>query len=648
MALAKTLTALAALALASNPLNAADKQASPWNHYGGTEKGAQYSNLEQLNLDTVKNLKVAWMARTGELGEGSARGYSFQATPILVNETLYLSTGSGIIIALDPSSGEERWRHQPALDRSKPTSETGNRGVSSWLDPNRTETEACQHRIITGTLSGQLVAVDGRNGKPCLDFGDGGALDLSHNVGVRSETHHEYGVTSPPVIVGDTLVVGSSIGDNRGVELERGIVRGLDVRSGALRWSFDPIPKQAERAKALDWKVDEALKTGAGNAWAPLAADSELGLVYVPTGSASPDFFGGEREGDNLYTNSLVALDVNSGEVRWHQQLVHHDVWDFDLPAQPTLVELEHNGESIPAVIQATKMGLLFTFNRLTGEPIFDIEERPVPQGGVFGEHLSKTQPFPSAPPPLMNHEPITKKDAWGMAIFDRINCAKQFEKLHSQGIYTPPSLQGTLMSPAYMGGINWGGVAFDPNKQIAIVRVTEIAGVVQLIERDQLDAHKQRKEFAKSQFAQQSGTPYAMRREVLLSPIGVPCSKPPWGWVKAVDMKKGELLWEVPHGTIEDLAPSLVPNLALGVPGIGGPIATAGNLIFIAGALDNYLRAYDIRNGEEVWKARLPAGGQATPMTYSFNGKQYVVVAAGGHKGAGTKLGDYVMAFSL
>lgn len=619
-----------------------------WGFYGGNEKGLQYSSADQINLQNVVKLKEAWRFRTGEMSEGSADGYSFQATPILVRGTMYVSTGSGIIIAIDPVEGTQRWRYDPKLDRKKHTSETANRGVTSWIDATRSEDQACFHRIYIGTLDSRLISVDGRSGEPCTDFGVKGEVDLSSNVRLVESDSLEYAVTSPPVLVGDTIITGSSIGDNRGVELELGIVRGFDARTGELRWSFDPIPRNETDPIYSSWRPEEAKKSGAANAWAPLSVDSELGLVYVPTGSVSPDFYGGEREGDNRYANSLVALDASNGAVVWHQQLVHHDVWDYDLPAQPTLVELERDGKTIPAVIQATKMGMLFTFNRVTGEPLFEIEERPVPQGGVMGEHLSKTQPFPVAPPPLVSHAPVTTDDAFGLVLVDKWHCESQFESLRSEGIYTPPSLQGTIMMPAYAGGFNWGGVAFDPHSQVVVVNTIEMPSVVQLIKRDGFLPQARSGEYPESEFARQTGTPYGMRRQLIMSFLGVPCSRPPWGRLAAVDMSQGKILWQVPLGTIEDIAPAFVPNLELGVPGIGGPIITAGGIVFIGAAADDYLRAFDVKTGKELWKGRLPAGGQATPMTYVVDGKQYVVIAAGGHKGAGTTPGDYVIAFSL
>jgi|TARA_B100002003_G_C14157609_1_gene557884 quinoprotein glucose dehydrogenase len=619
-----------------------------WGHYGGSEKGLQYSSADQINLSNVANLRVVWQFRTGEMGEGSRSGYSFQANPILARGTLYVSTGSGIIIALDPVTGTERWRFDPKLDRTRGTSETANRGVSSWIDPTRSEGDACFHRIYIGILDSRLISVDGSSGKPCTDFGEHGEIDLSREVRLLEDTRLNYQVTSPPVIVGATIISGSAIGDNRGVELELGIVRGFDARTGELRWRFDPIPRDEKDPMYASWNPQEAKKSGAANAWAPLAADSELGLVYVPTGSVSPDYYGGEREGDNRYANSLVALRADSGAVVWHQQLVHHDVWDYDLPAQPTLADLKRDGDTIPAVIQATKMGMLFTFNRVTGEPIFDIEERPVPQSGVPGEHLSKSQPFPVAPPPIMSHNALTAADAYGFVLFDKWDCADQFEELRSDGIYTPPSLEGSVIMPSYGGGMNWGGLAFDPDNQIVVVNTMEMPAVVQLIKREEFDSVRRSGKYPESQFSSQTGTPYGMRRQMILSPLGAPCSAPPWGRLTAVDMVKGEIMWQVPFGTIEDMVPDFFPNLELGVPGLGGPIITAGGIALIGAAMDDYIRAFNLTTGEEVWKQRLPAGGQATPMTYVIEGKQYVVIAAGGHNKIGTTLGDYVIAFSL
>lgn len=623
---------------------------SGWVHYGGSERGLQYSSLARINKNNVQNLEIAWTYRTGELGEGTRRGYVFESNPILVENKLYVTTGSGIVMALEPATGKEIWRYDPKVQRERPSAETANRGVSSWIDPQRKSTAACHHRIYIGTLDARMISLDGATGQPCADFGENGAIHLDRDVRLMEGESVNYTITSPPVIVGDTLITGSAIGDNPAVEVELGIVRGIDARSGEIRWRWDPIPRNPDSPMHSGWKPDEVARTGAANAWAPLAADSQRNLVFVPTGSASPDFFGGEREGDNKYANSLVALNASTGKVVWAQQLVHHDVWDYDIPAQPTLADLERDGEIIPAVIQGTKMGLIFTFNRETGEPIFDIEERKVPQGGVAGEHLSPTQPFPVAPPPLVSHRAVTEADAFGMLLFDKWACEDQINQYRSDGIYTPPSIEGTIMFPSYAGGINWGGLAFNPETQTVVVNTNSIAAVVALIERKDLRSLIESGKYPESEFALQTGTPYGMRREILMSPLGVPCLQPPWGTLSSINMRDGSINWQVPLGTIEDAAPAIVPNFELGVPNMGGPIVTDGGLIFIAATMDNYLRAFDSSNGKELWKGRLPAGGQATPMTYYLDatGKQYVVIAAGGHPALGTTKGDYLVAFAL
>jgi quinoprotein glucose dehydrogenase len=649
-------TALAAAIIAlfltgANGAIAEEGDNSGWDHYGGSQHGTQYSGLSQINTKNVHALEEAWRFRTGELGQGHREPFAFQANPILVEGRLYLPTGSAIVFALDPATGDEIWRYDPKIDRSKPHAEIANRGVTSWIDPDAGEGNACRHRIFVGTLDARLIALDGTTGKPCEDFGDHGVIWL--NKDVRAELDSEwvnYTITSPPVIVGDTVVVGSAIGDNRAVESELGIVRGIDVRSGEERWRWDPIPRYADDPAYATWESEEAARNGSANAWAPLAADPALGMVYVPTGSASPDFYGGERKGDNLYANSLVALHAATGDIAWYRQLVHHDVWDYDLAAQPTLVDLEHDGRIIPAVLQGTKTGHIFSFDRKTGEPIFDIEERPVPQSGVEGEHLSPTQPVPVAPPSIARSGAVDEDDAWGILFFDKRACRKKMAGLRSEGIFTPPSVEGTIELPGYGGGINWGGLAFDPENHTVVTFSMDVPMEVALIPRSDLRASSQSGEFAGQEFARMEGTPYGMRRALLGSPLGMPCTAPPWGVLVSIDMREGRINWQRGVGSIQDLAPALVPNLELGTGGLGGPIITAGGVIFMGAVQDDYLRAFDLADGKTLWEGRLPAGGQATPMTYYLEetGKQYVVIAAGGHARIGTTPGDYVIAYAL
>ncbi|HEX7029190.1 MAG TPA: pyrroloquinoline quinone-dependent dehydrogenase [Gammaproteobacteria bacterium] len=632
---------LLALLLAASPLPDTN-----WPSYGNDPGGSRYAPLAQITPENVAGLEVAWTYRTGDLGEGFASGenMAFEATPILVGGTLYLSTPYNQVHAIDAATGERRWMFDPRIPKDLWYSENTSRGVSAWRDPGAAGGAPCALRIFIGTLDARLIALDSETGKPCADFGDAGSVDLA--AGARLRDEGDYLVTSPPVTWRDLVITGSAVGDNRAVDVELGIVRAFDARTGELAWSWDPIPRSADNPAYKEWTGKAAEWTGAANAWSVLSVDVERGIVFVPTGSASPDFYGGERPGDNRHANSIVALDAATGEVIWARQLVHHDVWDYDVASQPVLIELERDGEKIPAVVQATKMGMLFVFHRETGEPLFGIEERPVPASDVPGEKLSPTQPF-SALPPLVSHAPLTPDDAWGITFWDRGRCRDLIAKYRSEGIYTPPSLEGTIVWPGYAGGSNWGSVSFDPERQFVIANTMQLPFVVQLIPRDDLEKVRESGVYEDSQFARQAGTPYGMRRKVLESPLGAPCNPPPGGMLAAMNLRTGKIQWQVPLGTTEDLAPWPFDDIE-GVPNIGGSIVTAGGLIFIGAAADDYLRAFDIATGKELWKGRLPAGGQATPMTYRMNGRQYVVIAAGGHGGAGTTRGDYVVAFAL
>ncbi len=620
-----------------------------WSSYGADPYGSRYSPLTQITRDNVTRLEVAWTYRSGDVSDGSTypSKSAYEATPILFDGTLYISTPFSRVIALDPETGEERWSHDPGIDLSVSYSESlVSRGVEAWVDAESREGTPCHKRIFFATLDARLLALDALTGQPCGGFGDGGQVDLA--VGVGEIEVGQYEVTSPPVGVGRVVVVGSAQGDNRRVEVEKGDVRGFDARTGKLLWSFQPVPRSPDAPGASEWRPESARRTGAANAWAPLSADPERDLVFVPTGSAAPDFYGGERPGSNVFANSVVALRASTGELVWHFQVVHHDLWDYDVASQPTAATVRRGGEEVAALIQATKMGHIFVLDRETGEPLFPVEERSVPASTVPREQASSTQPFPVKPPPL-HPELMTADSAWGITPWDRGKCREKMERLRYEGIFTPPSLEGSLEYPSMIGGANWGGVAVDNERQILVVNLNRFASWVRLIPRDQYDAARRAPD-AEGQFTAQRGTPYGMNRQGgFVSPWEIPCTPPPWGKLVAVNLATGEILWDVVLGTVRDIAPVPIP-MKWGTPNLGGPIITASGLVFIGAAMDDFLRAFDLETGEELWKGRLPAGGQATPMTYRLtpDGKQYVVIAAGGHGNLGTKLGDHLVAFAL
>jgi quinoprotein glucose dehydrogenase len=604
---------------------------SGWPSYGHDAGGTRYSPAKQINLDNVAQLKLAWTYRTGALDhiEGDLKEHAaFEATPILVDGKLYLSTPLDQVIALEPATGKKIWEYDPKLDARHGFSEVTSRGVSAWKDSVAKTGQPCGLRIFIGTLDARLIALDGGTGKPCEDFGANGQVDLSKDVNLRDTG--QYQVTSAPAIAKDLVITGSSIGDNRAVELERGIVRAFDVRSGKQRWSWDPIP----------WASKSSPRTGAGNAWSTLSVDAERDLVFIPTGSASPDYFGGLRRGDNKWANSVVALHASSGVFVWGFQVVHHDLWDYDVASQPTLFTWR---DGTPAVAITTKMGRVFVLNRLTGGPLLPVEERPAPKSDIPGEDAWPTQPASTI---SMVPEKISPEDAWGKTPEEKQACADKIRGARSEGIFTPPSLKGSIQFPGSVGGVNWGSAAYDPQRHLLVMDTNRLAFFVRLIPREKYDDDihaSTSNDRAHGEWGRQAGTPYAMFRTPLIGPSETLtlCSPPPWGTVAAVDLFTGKKAWDVPLGTF-------VPGMNTGTVTLGGPIVTAGGVVFSAATMDNAIRAFDAESGKEIWKYELPAGGQATPMTYTLNGKQYLVIAAGGHGKLGTKQGDYVLAFTL
>jgi quinoprotein glucose dehydrogenase len=491
-------------------------------------------------------------------------------------------------------------------------------------------------------LDARLIAVDAESGKPCLDFGNGGEVSLRR---VERYSPGQYHMTSPPAVVDDLVVVGSAIDDNSRADMPSGVVRAYNARSGKLRWSWQPIPPN--RGGPPAGSAPKNWHTGAANAWSIMAVDPARHLVFVPTGSASPDYYGGMRSGDNKWANSVVALRAETGELVWGFQLVHHDLWDYDTASPPLLATLKHQGEEVPVIIQGNKTGLLFVLNRDTGRPVYPVEERPVPQSDIPGETSSPTQPFPVAPPPLVPQR-MNPQEVWGVTAAERETGRERLHSLRNEGIFTPPGLQGSLVVPGNVGGMNWSGSAFDPVRGLLVVNVNNLPAKVRLIPRAEFEKPECRTE--KGDYAPQAGTPYGLFRNFLQAPSGLPYCPPPWGMLTAVDMGEGKIRWQVPLGSMQGLATNL-PSVPAGSLSLGGPILTAGGLVFIAGTIDPFIRAFDVETGRELWKAPLPASGAATPMTYATrpSGKQFLVIAAGGHsKITEEPQSDALVAFAL
>ncbi len=614
--------------------------ATDWTTYGGSHGGGHYSTANEITRQNVKSLELAWVHNSGDF-HGPDRnpksqqasigtGTSFQTTPLLVGGILYYSTPYNRVFALDPEVGSELWSYDPkvVIDQSLYTPPT--RGVSSWT--GESPKGGCTHRIFLGTMDGRLIALDGATGDLCADFGDEGTVDLTDGL-TKFQRNGDYAITSPPAILGDLVIVGSRVVDGMDSATPSGVVRAYSVRSGEFVWGWNAVAPG-------DQVYDEQgrFRAGTANVWSIMSVDPDRNLVIVPTGNPYPDFFGGDRKGFDHYSSSVVALDGRNGKVVWSFQTVHHDVWDFDVPSQPTLVDLLINNELVPAVVQVTKMGLTFVLNRDTGEPIFEVIEQPVPQvGAVPGEVLSPTQPFPVKPPPLAQLG-ITPDDAWGLTFWDKGACRKKLERSQTGPIYTPFSTEGTAMYPSVIGGNNWGSPAIDPQQKIMVAVTNHVPVLGRLIPRDEC----QPDQVVYPQF----DTPYCFSVEPLMSPLGIPCTAPPWGTLSTIDLQSGELIWTVPMGTLGGWPLSMIKG---GIT-LGGPLVTATGLIFIGAAMDSTFRAIDLQTGDELWSWQLPTTANSVPMTYrtKTNGRQFVVVAAGGHYAGFSEHGDHLMAFAL
>lgn len=604
---------------------AAEGRSQEWPCYGGDAGGSKYSELKQIHKGNVSRLKIAWTYHTGEISDGSTFlvRTAFECTPLVVDGILYLTTPFGRAVALLAETGQELWSFDPKLDKERPYSLFISRGVSYWRGAN-------QQRIFLGTLDGRLFALDARSGQPALEFGQGGWIDFRAGVADRFP-NRVCGLTSPPVIFENLVIAGSLVADGepRG---PAGDVRAFDARTGKLVWQFHTVPRPGEFGNET-WEKDSWIDRGGTNVWTTMSLDAQRGIVYLPVTSPSPDRYGGERKGQNLFGNSLVALEARTGKRLWHYQVIHHDLWDWDLPAQPNLVTVWRNGTALPAVAQVTKMGLLFLFDRLTGKPLFDIEERAVPASQVPGEAAWPTQPYPVKPPPFARHV-MTREEVTGVTPESRSECLQMIEGAKLGAFFEPQGLETTVLFPGTNGGANWGGASYDPVKNWLFVNSMDVGQVLRMVKG-------------------REGSPAAYVSRGI--PQGrfwdsnqYPCQKPPWGTLTAIDLNSGTFRWRSTLGVIDALLERGIPPT--GTSNLGGSIVTAGGLVFIAATNDSRFRAFDKDSGKELWVTRLPASGHATPMTFrgKNSGKQFVVIAAGGGNKYNKTYSDSLIAYTL
>lgn len=614
--------------------------ATDWRWFGGSPGGGHYSAASEIVPSNVSELELVWTHRSGDFhqpsqdigtgaGSGNA-GTSFQSTPLLDDGTLFYVTPYNRVFALNPSTGAQLWVFDPRVEIDPSVYTPPSRGLSSWHDASAGE--ECSHTIFLGTIDARLIALDASTGLRCSSFGTRGEVDLVHGLSPH-ERIRDYAVTSPPAILGDSVIVGSWVIDGSDPSAPSGVVRAYDARSGAFLWGWNAVPPGGEQRNP-----DGSFIAATANVWSLISVDTARNLVFVPTGNPYPDYYGVDRKGLDYYSSSVVALNGSNGEPVWRFQTVHHDIWDFDVPSQPTLVDLIHDEREIPALVQVTKMGLTFVLHRESGEPLFPVVERPVPQaGGLPNEILSPTQPFPVRPPPLVQQQ-ISKDDAWGLTYFDRNACREKLENLLTGPIYTPPSIGGTAFFPSQLGGQNWGSPAIDPERKLMVATTNHIPTEARLTPRSSCDEERV--------VYPQHGTPYCYSAAPLVSPLGIPCTAPPWGTISAVDIQAGEIVWTRPMGAVGAWPLSVLKG---GIT-VGGPLITAPGLIFVGASQDPYFRALDLHTGRELWRHKLPTTANSVPMTYrvSENGRQFVVVAVGGHWTGISEAGDFLMAFAL
>ncbi len=603
-----------------------------WPRTGNDPGGMRYSTLAQIDRTNVQQLQLAWEYKVGDAGSGNST--TIECTPIVVDGTMFVTTARGSVAALDPVNGQEKWRFTPGKSRyaiASPVSGGVNRGVAYG-------TFRKEKRVFLGTADGQLISLDAKTGRPDPAFGQGGIVELRD--GLERPEIRDLGMTSPPIVFRDLVICGSTSteGARPGAP---GDIRAFDLRTGKERWRFRTVPRPGEYGHE-SWPAEGWQDRGGVNAWGGLTLDEKRGLVFAGTGSPAYDWFGGDRAGDNLFGNCTLALDAGSGRRIWHFQTVRHDLWDFDLPCPPVLVRVKHGGRWIDAAAQVTKTGYCFVFDRQSGKPLFGVEDRPVPGGAVPGESPAATQPFPLKPPAL-GLTKVTEADLTTRTPEAHADALRRFREYRSEGIFTPGGEPGTIGAPAWHGGATWSGAAYDPATGYLFVNINNTPMVLTI-----------------GKTGPNAPTPYGLqgtqktpgRTDRFHNAFhfndvdGYPAIKPPWGTLTAVDLNRGEIAWQVPLGGYPELTKAGGP--LTGTESFGGAIVTAGGLVLIGGSMDERLHAYDKSTGKLLWEAKLPAGGYATPCTYMANGRQYVVIAAGGGGKLGTKSGDRFVAFAL